>query len=179
MSGVFLNTWLRWKVGRATLSCWSISTTPRGCSHLPHQQLLKSIFAQARRPRGCSVRPLLARGGLQQWPPLRPGLRLLHGAAFVNAFSAHHRLNNHLQEHPTAVREEVPVEGHSPDAEPRPSPRCWWTRLCWSLSWRPQHSTGMGLGVQSDGRVGGSQRHSLNRPQSPRPVYYRTILSVL
>ena len=105
MSGVFLNTWLRWKVGRATLSCWSISTTPRGCSHLPHQQLLKSIFAQARRPRGCSVRPLLARGGLHQWPPLQPGLRRLHGAAFVNAFSAHHRLNNHIQEHPTAVRE--------------------------------------------------------------------------
>ena len=95
----------RWKVGRSTLSCWSISTTPRGCSHHPHQQLLKSIFAQARRPRGCSVRPLLARGGHQQWPPLRPGLRRLHGAAFVNAFSAHHRLNNHLQEHPTAVRE--------------------------------------------------------------------------
>ena len=79
---VFFKTRLRLKLVKVTLRWWTSFSTPRGwyTSSFSEAVRVQINFAQARRAWSCNVCPLVAGGGLLQRPPLRPGLRRLHGA---------------------------------------------------------------------------------------------------
>ena len=128
---IFFKTRLRLKVGSLTLRWWTSFSTPRGwyTSSFSASVMPQINFAQAWRAWSCSVCSLVAGGGLLQRPPLRPGLRCLHGAVQSNIFSAHDRPNSRHAGASQRGEGGVPEEGDSPYPQPGALSRCCWTPL--------------------------------------------------